>query len=401
MRKPTLTIFYQFNPWESSIGGIQTIIRYFIKYAPQDFDVQLVGTESDPTHRVGEWYMSQLDGRDLRFFPLFQLRNDDVRQVIPTSVRYTLSLLSKDFSSDFLHFHRLEPALAAFRWSGRKMLFVHNDIHQQIRAQDAAQGILWKRFPQAYFAFERLLIRQFDQVLSCNSESTQLYKEQYPEFAERVSFVRNTFDGDIFYPLSPQMRHDCRQKWAYKLGLSQDTRFLLFAGRLHPQKDPLLLIRSMKHLADDNVHLLIAGDGELASAMREEIRVLGLGEKISMLGSLVQSELADLHRISSAFVLSSAYEGLPLVVLEALACGTPVVTTRAGETPRLLSPNSGVVCEERSPQSIADAIHSVLSQPDRYSSSACIENASPYSAKTVIHQIYENMLIRWDPEFGL
>lgn len=398
MRKPTLTIFYQFNPWESSIGGIQTIIRYFIKYAPQDFDVQLVGTETDPKRKVGEWYMSQLDGRDLRFFSLFQLRNDDVRQVIPTSVRYTLSLLSKDFSSDFLHFHRLEPALAAFRWSGQKMLFVHNDIHQQIRSPDAAQGILWKRFPQAYFAFERLLIRQFDQILSCNSESTQLYKEHYPEFAERVSFVRNTFDGDIFYPLSPKMRHDGRQKWAYKLGLSQDTRFLLFAGRLHPQKAPLLLIRSMEHLTDSNVHLLIAGDGELASAMREEIRVLGLGEKISMLGSLVQSELADLHRISSAFVLSSAYEGLPLVVLEALACGTPIVTTLAGETPRLLSPDSGVVCEERSPQAIAEAIQSVLAQPDRYSSSACIENASPYSAKTVIHQIYEDMLSGWTPK---
>ena len=267
MRKPTLTIFYQFNPWESSIGGIQTVIRYFIKYAPQDFDIRLVGTEVDQRRRVGEWYSAYLDGRELSFFPLFQLRNDDVRQIVPTSLRYTVSLLSKDFSSDFLHFHRLEPALAAFRWSGKKMLFVHNDIHQQIRAKDVTRGILWKRFPQAYFAFERLLIRQFDQVLSCNSESTRLYKEQYPEFADRVSFVRNTFDGDIFYPLSGEMRHDYRQKLAYQMGLSQDTRFLLFAGRLHPQKDPLLLIRAMAHLQEKNVHLLIAGDGELASGL--------------------------------------------------------------------------------------------------------------------------------------
>ena len=398
MRKPTLTIFYQFNPWESSIGGIQTIIRYFIKYAPQDFDIRLVGTEVDPKREVGEWYTSQVEGRELMFFPLLRLQNDDVRQVIPTSLRYTLSLLAKDFSSDFLHFHRLEPALAAFRWSGKKMLFVHNDIHQQIRAKGVTQGILWKRFPQAYFAFERLLIRQFDQVLSCNSESTQLYKEQYPEFADRVSFVRNTFDGDIFYPLSTDMRHDYRQKLAYKLGLSQDTRFLLFAGRLHPQKDPLLLIRAMASLQSENVHLLIAGDGELAPAMREEIAALGLDKKISMLGSLTQSELADLHRVSSAFVLSSAYEGLPLVVLEALACGTPVVTTRAGETPRLLAENSGVVCEERSPQDIASSIQSVLSQPERYSTTACVENASPYSAKTVIHRIYEDMASRWVPK---
>ena len=41
---PSLTIFYQFNPWNSTIGGIQTVIRSFIKYAPDDFDLQLVGT---------------------------------------------------------------------------------------------------------------------------------------------------------------------------------------------------------------------------------------------------------------------------------------------------------------------------------------------------------------------
>ncbi|NEP55402.1 MAG: glycosyltransferase, partial [Moorea sp. SIO3C2] len=148
----------------------------------------------------------------------------------------------------------------------------------------------------------------------------------------------------------------------------------------------------------DNIHLLIAGDGELAPAMREEIEALGLSEKISMLGALSQQELADLHRVSSAFVLSSAYEGLPLVVLEALACGTPVVTTRAGETPRLLGENSGVVCEERSPQSLADAMTSVLNQPERYSSAACVENAAPYSAQNVIHQIYGEMLKRWVPK---
>lgn len=398
MRKPTLTIFYQFNPWESSIGGIQTVIRYFIKYAPQEFDIRLVGTEVDPQRKEGVWYQAELEGRELSFFPLFRLQNDDVRRLVPTSARYTFSLLAKDFSSDFLHFHRLEPALAAFRWSGQKMLFVHNDIHQQIRSKDATQGILWKRFPQVYFAFERLLIGQFAQVLSCNSESTQLYKQQYPALADRVSFIRNTFDGDVFYPLSADNRDERRQKLAYQLDLSPDTQFLLFAGRLHPQKDPLLLIRSMKHLQEPNVHLLIAGDGELAPDMHEEIMALGLENKVSMLGSINPSELADLQRLSSAFVLSSAYEGFPLVVLEALACGTPVVTTRAGETPRLLEANSGVVCEERSPHELASAIHSVLSQPERYTANACINNAAPYSAETVIHSVYEGMLERWIPK---
>jgi hypothetical protein len=50
-RKPILTIFFQFNPWKTSLGGIQTIIRSFIKYAPDTFDIRLVGTGDDETQR--------------------------------------------------------------------------------------------------------------------------------------------------------------------------------------------------------------------------------------------------------------------------------------------------------------------------------------------------------------
>ncbi|MEM7220753.1 MAG: glycosyltransferase family 4 protein [Pseudomonadota bacterium] len=397
MRNPDLTIFYQFDPWDASIGGIQTIVRYFIKFAPDDLNLKLVGTQSDPEGPIGEWLHRELDGRAIDFFPLFHLPDDDARKLIPTSVRYTWSLLWQNFSGDFLHFHRIEPTLATARWRGHKTLFVHNDIHQQIQAQDVDEGILWKRFPKVYFALEKRLISQFDRVLSCNSESTELYKAQYPEFADRVASYRNTFDGDRFYPFDAPEREQRRQAYAAERGQPSDTRYLLFAGRLHPQKDPLLLIRSMHHVAPQTVHLLIAGAGELAETMREEIRAQGLETRVTMLGPVAQQELADLHRISSAFVLSSAYEGLPLVVLEALACGTPIVTTRAGETPRLLSPDSGVVCEERTPEALGQSIQQVLADPARYSALACTDNAAPYSAKTVIQKIYDDMLASWTP----
>ena len=48
MRKPVLTIFYQFDPGKPSIGGIQTVIRSFIKYAPSEFEVRLVGISNQP-----------------------------------------------------------------------------------------------------------------------------------------------------------------------------------------------------------------------------------------------------------------------------------------------------------------------------------------------------------------
>lgn len=406
MRQLSLTIFYQFDPWHSSIGGVQTVVRNFIKFAPPEFLVRLVGIEATPDGAIGQWQRRSLAGRSVDFFPLFRLVGDNHRRLVPTSLRYALSLWGKKFSSDFMHFHRLEPSLFTARWPGRKMLFVHNDIHQQIRSSDV-EGILWRRFPQLYFSMERQLMPQFDRVLSCNSESTTLYQQQYPQMAERISFIRNCFDGDVFYPLSAQAKAEKRRHLATLLRLEQHTRFLLFAGRLHPQKDPLLLLEAFAQVeqaqrraserAHPPTHLLVAGDGELLGAMRDKVRQLNLTERVTFLGSVPYQQLADFQRLASVFVLTSAYEGLPLVVLEALACGTPVVTTRAGETPRLLGARSGIVCDERSPDAIAQAIQAVLQTPAQFTAKACIHNADLYSAKTVVEEVYDEMRRQHEP----
>lgn len=395
--KPVLTIFYQFNPWQSSIGGIQTIIRSFIKYAPPEIDLRLVGIGAGNENMpAGQWHRAEFAGRELSFFPLFDLPDDNVRQLVPTSVRYTLALLKRDFSSDFMHFHRLEPSLATMLWSGNKLLYIHNDIHQKVKAAGDHKSVLWQRFPWLYFALERLLLRQFDTVLSCNSESTEFYKTQYPALASRISNVRNAVDDEIFHPVSEAEHVGYRHALASELNLSEDTRFFLFAGRLHPQKDPLLLVRSMAALQDSSAHLLIAGDGELAEAVRQEVERLDISRQVTLLGPVNQARLSTLYHVASAFVLSSVYEGLPVVALEALACGTPVITTQAGDTASLLNQGSGIVCQERTPENIAQAMEHVLKHPEHYPQDACSQSVMPYKGKGVIQKIYAEMLEHWE-----
>lgn len=395
-RRPVLTIFYQFNPWQSTIGGIQTLIRYYIKYAPPEFDLRLVGTGTDLRQPLDRWQEMELEGRALQFMPLFHVGDDNVRQVVPTSVRYTLALRGKQLASDFMHFHRLEPSLMTRRWPGEKTLFIHNDIHQQISNPSGTKNsILWRRFPQVYFALERSLLGQFQQILSCNSDSVDFYRQQYPQWAERVQMVRNTVDNEQFYPLSLPERDRQRQQLAHRMGLPTETRFLLFAGRLHPQKDPILLIRAIAVLNRPHTHLLIAGEGELTNAVKAEIQTLGLNDTVSMLGAVPLQELAVLHRVSEAVVLTSAYEGLPLVVLESLASGTPVVTTRCGETPKFLQSGSGLVCEKRTSQAIAAALQYVLDCPEQFATQACLSVAEPFQVRKVIGQVYDRMYRHW------
>jgi glycosyltransferase involved in cell wall biosynthesis len=396
MSRPVLTIFYQFNPWNPSVGGIQTCIRYVIKYAPKEFQIRLVGTgSSDGTMPIGQWQETELYGRKFLFMPLIQLKNDNVRGVIPTTVKYTLALMRHEFSSDFLQFHRIEPTLVASRWAGTKIFYIHNDIAQAVSGASKEGGILWRRFPWAYFALERYLVGRFDRILSCNTKSAASYQQRYPNIAERVSYLPNTVDSDLFYPLSAQEREQQRMDLAAELKLAPETRFILFAGRLHPQKQPLLLIRSFAALNQPHVHLLVVGQGELEDDIRVEIARLGLSDRVTLLQPLQQSKLADLYRVCQLFVLTSAYEGLCRGSIEALACGTPVVTTRAGETPNFLSADSGIVCEEQTPLAIAQAWSQVLDNPLHYPSEACVQVVKPYDARHVVSNIYRELLNSW------
>lgn len=396
MRKPVLTIFYQYNPWDTTIGGIQTLINTFIKYAPSDFEVRLVGTANNKNETLGKWHKREFGGREIDFLPLFVVEDDNVRGLVPTTVKYTAAMMGRCYASDFMHFYRLEPTLATFKWKGEKTLFIQNDIEKQMSSDRDKNAILWRRLPAAYFALERLLVGQFDHIYSCNSDSKSLYQQRYPDISDRVSLLNNTFDEKVFYPVSPQERDAIRRELALKLNLDKNTRFILFAGRLHPQKDPLLLIRSIKALDEPNIHLLIAGEGELAATVRNEISSLGLSERVTMLGIVRQQELSNLHRACNAVVLTSAFEGLPFVVLEALACGTPIVTTEAGETHKLLSADSGVVCSQRTPQCIASALLTVVMHPESYPVEECVRVAAPYAASTVVNQVYSQMWQRWN-----
>jgi glycosyltransferase involved in cell wall biosynthesis len=168
-------------------------------------------------------------------------------------------------------------------------------------------------------------------------------------------------------------------------------------------KDPETLLRAFAMLECPRAHLLIAGDGSLRNAMERLVTELDLASRVTMLGALPLHDLAELQRISSVLVLTSAYEGLPLVVLETLACGTPIVTTPSGDTAHVVTSASGIVTEGFEAESIVAALDAVLASPDRFPAAACVEAARPFSADAVVAEVFDEMLHRWrrqQPRFG-
>jgi glycosyltransferase involved in cell wall biosynthesis len=137
---------------------------------------------------------------------------------------------------------------------------------------------------------------------------------------------------------------------------------VLAVGALVALKGVDLVIRAMAALR--NVTLIIAGAGPDQGALQRLARDLGVGGRVRFLGPMTQQRLAACYSAADVLVLASAREGFPNVLLEALACGTPVVATAVGGVPEIVRERvAGRLVQERSPEAIAEGIQSVLAEP--------------------------------------
>jgi glycosyltransferase involved in cell wall biosynthesis len=130
--------------------------------------------------------------------------------------------------------------------------------------------------------------------------------------------------ADAFHPLSDDERAMVRRRY-----LSGDGPLLVNVKRLHPLADHATLLSAMARVlaGRPDATLLIAGSGETRPALEALSAHLRLGERVRFLGLVPNAEIAALQGAADLFVLSSTLEATPTVALEALACGTPVVST--------------------------------------------------------------------------
>jgi glycosyltransferase involved in cell wall biosynthesis len=185
----------------------------------------------------------------------------------------------------------------------------------------------------------------------------------------RVRVIENGIDPGLFRPLD---RKEARRS----LGLPVDGPLLVSVGTLSPRKGFHLVMEAMTRLGSDLRFAIVGGDGA-EGAMESELRSLavrfGLEDRVIFAGPRSRAELASWYSAADLFVLASGHEGCPNVVLEALACGTPVVATPVGNVAELVTEEVGIVAERKAPD-LAAAIGQALSRDwDRAAIRARIE----------------------------
>ncbi len=169
----------------------------------------------------------------------------------------------------------------------------------------------------------------------------------------KVTVLRNGVDLARFQPLD---REACRQS----LGLPGPL--LLCVGNLVALKGHDLVIRAMQQLP--GLHLAIVGSGPLRGDLENLIAELGLTDRVRLVGQVPQAELKRYYSAADALVLASSREGWANVLLESMACGTPVAATPVSGTPELITEAAaGRIIEQRSVEAIAKTLRELLSAP--------------------------------------
>jgi len=179
--------------------------------------------------------------------------------------------------------------------------------------------------------------------------------------------------------------------------LPGDRAIVLSVGSLNPVKGFDLLIRAFKILLETSAtrkpYLVVIGDGPLRKDLARMIAELSLQSHARLVAAVPHSELYRWYSAADVFCLASDREGYPNVLLEALACGTPVVATAVGGVPEIVTSDALGFLVERQEQCMADKLHQALTKT--WDSKQIMSSAKNYSwqvAAEKVTGVFESVL---------
>ena len=146
-----------------------------------------------------------------------------------------------------------------------------------------------------------------------------------------------------------------------RLSLPQDRLQILFVGLLAPVKGLDILIEALRLVGDGEADCLLVGTGPMEEQLRRAAAAAGIAERVRFVGAQPSGEIPAWLNAADLLVLPSLSEGRPNVVVEAQACGLPVLATRVGGTPELIEHGeTGLLVESGDPEALAAGLSRLL-----------------------------------------
>lgn len=250
---------------------------------------------------------------------IVDLRARRVLFSLPALIRYLRKARPLALVSHLNHANVIAlTACRLVRFPGRILVVEHNTLSQAAKHGKSRRDRLMPQIVRAVYPRADYVVGVSGGVVDDLTRFTSLP-------AEKLKVV---FNPVVTPDLLEQAQEPVDHPW-----FADRSKVFVAVGRLRPQKDFDTLIRAFSRVrATRPARLLILGEGPERPALENVIRELGVGDDVSLPGS-VANPYAYLSR-AVAFVLSSRWEGLPTVLIEALACGAPVIATDCPSGPR-------------------------------------------------------------------
>ena len=263
----------------------------------------------------------------------------------------TIPLKLRKLGVDLLHSpHYVLPLLCR----QRSIVTIHDCIH--LLFPEYLPNRMAPRYARAMMGSA---IRRSDLVLTVSEASRRDILEFYPwANPDRVEVVPNAIDEAILEVPGEEEMERVRERYQIR------GRFVLYAGNIKPHKNLERLIAAFGRLKErpghDDVKLLIIGDEiNKYAGLRRSVEAAGVRQDVRFFGFVPLRTLSALYRLASAFAFPSLYEGFGLPPLEAMACGTPVVTSRISSLPEVVG-DAALLVDPYNVEEIASALERVL-----------------------------------------
>lgn len=318
------------------------------------------------------------------------IRAEDLDRAVPvggghgkrTPVRSTLELkgIVDSFKPDIVHAFLMYSCFITalcLKISRHKPLFIAQEFSppEEILAEVA--------FPSLKKTLLKLSYRKASLIITVSRAGAESFaRDGYVSEPGKTRFIYDGLDIDRLNRLEP------KQALREKLGLSEQNFYITFVGSLVRRKGVEYLIRAFKSIEAPHLRLIIIGEGPQRTALAE---MAGDDPRIEFLG--YRKNGTEYIKASDIFVLPSLYEGLPNVIIEAMAVGTPVIATEVSGIPELIEEDvNGLLVPPKAEDSLREAILRLVNGGDRVNRlvAASLEKAGYFSVLRMARD-YENL----------
>jgi len=287
-----------------------------------------------------------------------------------------LKLMKEGYRPDIIHFHEYDASLSVF--------VLAKIYHFPLVVTEHYTGFVRNILTRSERYLARLVMRNAIVVLPVSDYFRGYLRAYAPNV--RMEVVNNVVDTKIFQLSNPIVK-----------GSDQKKQMLIVAA-LETKKGISYLLEALgllKMMRTD-FFLNIIGDGTIRVELEEKAKILGLNDFVHFHGIKLKSEVAEFMSQCDFFVLSSLFETFGCVIIEAMACGKPVVVTNIGGPNEIVTPESGILVESANPEALKDGINYMLDNYYKYSATDISRHVGEsYGLEYIgqkLNQIYNGIL---------